>query len=148
MPSIIPGYLYALFASVIVGTLIISSCALATINVKAEAEKQQLSNISDYVATKGMELVASAPSNNCTLKATLDVPPLIGNQRYWIRILNDSSRAMVEVGFGTIAVSSEQRAYIPSDADASGIYISGSGAAFLQYHSNNTGSYLTLYGGN
>jgi hypothetical protein len=148
MPSIIPSYLYTFFASIIVGTLIITTCAIGVINVKTEAEKQQLSNIADYVATKCMKLVDSAPSDNFTLRSVLDVPPLIGNQRYWVQILNDSSRVMVKAGFGATPGSSEQWAYIPFALFASGIYVSGSGAVFLQYQSNITGSYLTFYGGN
>ncbi len=149
MPSIIPGYIYTLFASVIIGTLIISACGLTVTNVKREAEEQQLSNIAEYVAVKSMELTSHAPANNLTSTVHLDIPPLIGNQRYWIQIANDSSKAWVEAGFGATALSSEQRVYVPADIMASGIYASGSGAkAFLQYNWNATGASLTLYGGN
>jgi hypothetical protein len=147
MPSIIPSYLYTIFASIIVGTLVIAMCALTTVNIKAEAEKQQLSNISDYVATKGMELIAGAPPTNFTLKTAVDVPPLIGNQRYWIQLSNDSAKVTVTAGFGTVAVRAGQEAVIPSGVYASGVYVSGSGAAFLQYQSNSSGLYLTLLGG-
>lgn len=140
--------MYTIFATIIVGTLVIGMCALAAAEIKAEAEKQQLSNIADYVATKGMELIASAPSANFSLKAALDVPSLIGNQRYWIQIANDTSKTVVNVGFGTSAVFSGQDVVIPAQVYASGVYVSGSGAAFLQYQSNSTGVYLTLLGGN
>lgn len=148
MSSIIPSYIYTLFATIIVGTLIVTTCAVATVNVKGEAEKQQLSNIADYVATNSMELLSSPPADNLTLKMVLDVPPLIGNQQYWIQIQNDSSRAWVETGFGTTILSSDQQVNIPSDAEATGFYVSDLGACFLEYQSNGTGCYLTLYGGN
>ena len=148
MPSIIPSYVYTLFAAIIVGTLIITTCALATLNVKAEAENQQLSNIADYVATKSMELASAMPTDSLTTKVSLDIPPLIGNQRYWIQIQNDSSGAWAEAGFGATPTPSEQKAYIPSEVAASGSYISGSGPVFLEYQSNSTGVYLTLDGGN
>jgi hypothetical protein len=148
MPSTIPSYIYTLFASIIVGTLIITTCALATLNVKAEAENQQLSNITDYVATKSMDLISGAPADNLDSKLLLDIPSLIGNQRYWIQIQNDSSSAWVTAGFGEMALQSAQKSYIQSDVVASGFYISGSGPVFIEYQTNSTGSYLTLNGGN
>lgn len=148
MSSIIPSYIYSLFATIIVGTLIVTTCAVATVNMKEEAEKQQLSNIADYVATNSMELLASPPADNLTLKMTLDVPPLIGNQQYWIQIQNDSSHTWVETGFGTTILSSDQQANIPSLVEATGFYVSDLGTCFLEYQSNKTGCYLILYGGN
>jgi hypothetical protein len=147
MPSLIPSYVYTLFASIIVGTIVISACGLSTVNVKQEAEKQQLSNISEYVATESLELISHATAENLTSTLRLDVPSLIGNQRYWIKIANDTAKTWVEVGFGTAVISSEQRAYMPSAVSASGTYISGSGVAILECYSNSSGVYLTLSGG-
>jgi len=81
------------------------------------------------------------------LKTTLDIPPLIGNQRYWIQIQNDSSKAWVEAGFGDRALSNDQKAPIPCDIACTGIYISGSGLAQLEYLSNQTVLYLNIHGG-
>jgi hypothetical protein len=148
VPSIIPSYVYTLFASIIVGTIVISACGLSTLNVKTEAEKQQLSNISEYVATESLDLISHAAAENLTSTLHLDLPQLIGNQRYWIEIANDSARAWVEAGFGTTAVSSDQRAYIPADASASGTYVSDSGSAILECYSDGAGVHLTLSGGN
>ena len=67
MPSIIPSYVYTLFASIIVGTLVISSCGLVVVNVKAEAEIQQLTNIANYVATKSINLASYTPADNLKL---------------------------------------------------------------------------------
>ena len=147
MPSIIPSYIYTLFASIIVGTLIITACGLSSANVKSEAEKQQLANIAEYVATKSLELASNAPADNLTLTSTLDIPALIGSQRYWIQITNDSQQSWVQVGFGTAALSSAQQLNMPFFVKASGVYISGSGPALLQYHSDTAGDYLSLYGG-
>jgi hypothetical protein len=148
LPSIIPSYVYTLFASVIVGALIIGACGLSVVNLKQEAEKQELSNIADYVAVKGMELASNAPADNLTSTVRFDVPPLIGNQIYWIRIQNDSAKAWVEVGFGNAAATSDQRAYIPTDLSALGTCTSDSGMATLEYYSDTAGDHLTLYGGN
>jgi hypothetical protein len=116
-------------------------------SVKAQAENQQLSNIADYVAAKSMQLVADAPAENFSLKIALDIPQLIGNQRYWVQVLNDSSNAWVQTGFGASATASVHRTVIPSEVVASGVYVSGSGVAFLQYQCNSSGYYLTLIGG-
>ena len=147
MPSIIPSYVYTLFASIIVGTLIISMCGLSIANVKHEAEEQQLSSIAKYVAAKSMELASNVSAENLTLTAALSIPSTVGNQRYWIRILNDSSNAWVETGYGNAVLSSSQRAYIPVEMAASGTYISGSGIAVLDYSLSSSGSCLTLSGG-
>jgi hypothetical protein len=149
MPSIIPSYIYALFASVIVGTIVITSCALVTVNVKAAAEEQQLSNIADYVAAKCMELAAVPPATNLSVSVPVDVPALIGNRRYSIQIQNDQTHVWVKTNFEQ---SSEalggQHTYVPLNLNASGFYISGSGPAFLRMDLNQTGSFLELYGGN
>jgi hypothetical protein len=147
LPSLIPSYVYTLFASIIVGTIVISACGLSTVNVKQEAEKQQLSNISEYVATESLELISHATAENLTSNLRLDVPSLIGNQRYWIKIANDTAKTWVEVGFGTTVISSEQRTYMPSAVSASGTYISGSGVAILECYSDSSGVHLTLSGG-
>jgi len=147
MPSIIPSYIYTLFASIIVSTIVISACGISTANLKAEAEKQQLSNIADYVATESLELISHVTAENVTSTLHLNVPQLIGNQRYWIKMSNDSTRTWIEVGFGMIAGSSNQRTYVPSEAATSGTYTSGSGTAILQCFPDGSGVKLILSGG-
>jgi hypothetical protein len=148
LPSTIPSYVYTLFASLIVGSIVICACGLSTLNVKNEAEQQQLSNIAGYVATESLELISHARADNLTTTLSLTVPSSIGDQRYWMQIKNDSSRTWVEVGFGTTPSSSEQRTYIPAEASASGTYTSGLGTATLECYSDSSGVYLTLSGGN
>ncbi len=126
----------------------ISSCGLVVVNVKAEAEIQQLTNIANYVSAKSINLASYTPTDNLTSRSQLDIPSLIGGQRYWILIGNDSSGAWVEAGFGATPTSSQQRAYIPSEAVTSGSYVSGSGPVFVEFQSNSTGLYLTLNGDN
>lgn len=148
MPSIIPSYIYTLFASIIVGTIVICACSLSTLNVRNEAEEQQLLNVAEYISTESLAVVSHAKTENSTSTLRLNVPSLIGDKRYWIQIANDSLRAWVEAGFGTIAQSSEHRIYIPAEVSASGTYISGSGAAILACYSDSSGVHLTLSGGN
>jgi hypothetical protein len=151
VPSFIPNYIYTIFAMIIVGALIIGMAGLATSNLRQEAEKQQLSNIAGYVATKSLELASNAPTANSTSTVFLDIPTLIGAQRYWIRIANDSTKAWVETGFGTSVFPSEHRTEIPLDMSASGTFVSGSGRAFLRCYSSFNGSQpegisLEIYG--
>jgi hypothetical protein len=148
LPSIIPSYIYTIFASILVGTIVISAVGLSTANIKQEAEKQQLSNVAKYVATKCLELTQQSIVNNVNSTIHLDLPTSIGNQQYWIRIANDSSKAWVEVGFGATASSSLQRAYIPSEVSTSGTYTSISGTPNLESYSDNSGVHLTISGGN
>ncbi|MCW4047050.1 MAG: hypothetical protein NWE99_05765 [Candidatus Bathyarchaeota archaeon] len=147
MPSIIPSYMYTLFASLIVGSIVICACGLSTLSVKNEAKQQQLANIAEYIATESLELTSRAKADNLTATLSLTLPPSIGDQRYWIQIKNDSSRAWVEAGFGTTPTVNQQRAYIPTEVFASGTYTSGLGAAKLECYSDGSGVYLTLSGG-
>ena len=148
MPSIIPSYVYSLFATIIVGTLIIATSSLCVSNVKAQAETQQLSNVAGYVATESLQLLSNSAGVEFMSKVSIDVPASIGNQRFWIQLFNESSSAWVGAGIGINAVPSTLRVCIPSGVQASGVYVSGTGPAFLKYQSNSSGTYLTLYGGN
>jgi hypothetical protein len=147
LPSIIPSYVYTLLASIAVGALLIYSFDMSTVGTKNEAENQQLTNLAEYVATRSCELVSAAAANNLSTSLALDIPPLIGTQRYWIQLGNDSSAAWVECGYGTTPSSSEQQVTIPSEVSASGAYISDSGSAILECSANSTGTYLQLFGG-
>jgi len=147
MPSIIPSYLYSLFAALIVGTIIVYSCSLSTLNIKNEAESQQLANIDEYVATQSLTLLTHATEGNQNTTQFLDLPSQIGNQGYWVCIANDSSGAWVESGFGTIVIQSQPQIYIPAEISASGIFISGWGRAFLQCYYENQTVTLTLTSG-
>lgn len=83
----------------IVGSLLIVTFSLSSINIKSEAEKQQLKTIAEYVATKSCELVSATAANKLAMNFTLDLPSLIGDQRYWVQLNNDSSVAWVETGY-------------------------------------------------
>ena len=144
MPSIIPGWVYSIFAALIVGTIIVYTCSIATLNVKNQANIQQLKNIDEYVATQSLSLLSHTTENNQNTTQFLDIPSSIGNQRFWIQIANDSSGAWVESGFGTSPGSNNLQMNIPANFDASGYFISGSGRAKLQCQFENQVSTLTL----
>jgi hypothetical protein len=144
MPSIIPSYVYTLMASIVVGTLLIYAFDVSTVGTKNQAEKQQLTNIAEFVAIKSCELVSATTAENLSASLRLDLPPLIGDQRYWIQLGNDSFAGWVESGYGTTPHLNEEQAPIPFEVSASGAYVSDSGSASLNCWTNSTGTFLQL----
>jgi len=147
MPSIIPSYVYTLFACMVVGALLIMASSVSIANVKNQADLQKLKNIADSVATDGFELVSQVRTNNLTANVILNVPISVGNQRYWLRLDNDAFRSWVDIGFGTNPLSSQQRTYIPSMVSASGTFVSGDGFPELRCYLNDSTLCLELSGG-
>lgn len=147
MPSIIPGYVYSLFAALIVGTIIVCSCSIIMLNVKDKAETQQLSNINNYIVTQSLALLSQATDISCNSTQYLSIPNQIGARQYWIRIANDSSKAWIESGFGTTIIQKQPDMYIPAKISASGTYMSISGRAFLNCQIENQTVVLTLTNG-
>ena len=143
MVTIIPGYVYSIFAALIVGAIIVASCSLSMMNIKNEAENQQLANVDEYVAAQSLTLVTHVAEDGQNATQFLDLPSQIGNQEYSISITNDSSTAWVESGFGS-AVQNQPQIYIPAEVNASGTFVSGWGRAFLQCYSENHTVILTL----
>jgi hypothetical protein len=148
LPSIIPSYIYTIFATVIISTLIISVCGIVASGVKREVEERQLANIAQYVCVKSMEALSAAPSDNLTTTLYLDLPPLIGSQRYWVQIANDSSSAWVQVGMGETVLSNDKGTLIPANVFATGTYVSDSSIAFLLCYSEDSNIHLVLSGDN
>ena len=143
MVTIIPGYMYSIFAALIVGTIIVSSCSLSMLNVKNEAENQQLANVDEYVAAQSLTLVTHVTEDGQNATMFLDLPSQIGNHEYSISIANDSSSAWVESGFGA-TVQSQPQIYIPAEINASGTFVSGWGRPVLQCYIENQIVTLTL----
>jgi hypothetical protein len=148
MPSNIPPYVYSLFASLIVGAIIVSSCCISMLNIRNAANNQQLTNIDRYVATQSLILLSHANEENQNITQFLDVPSSVGNQIYWICISNDSSGAWVSSGFGTTAILGQPRIYIPAQFTASGVFVSSFSRAFLRLSIKNQTATLTLTGSN
>jgi len=144
VPSIIPGYVYSIFAALLVGAIIVYACSISTLNVKNQANNQQLKNIDVYVATQSLTLISRTAENNQNTTQFLDIPSAIGNQIFWINITNDSSGSWVESGFGTTVSQNDLQMSIPAHVVASGTFISGSGRAKLECHFENQIATLTL----
>jgi hypothetical protein len=144
MPSIIPGYVYSLFAALIVGTILVCSCSQAMVNVKNDALEQQLKNIDQYVATQSLILLSQTTGANQNASVFLDVPAAIGNQRFWIILTNGPEGPLVVSGLGTNVTSSSLYVPVPGHAFAQGSFVSGSGRAVLQCSSQNGEATLKL----
>lgn len=146
MPSIIPSWVYTLFASLVVGVIIVSSCSLVTLNVKNEAQTQQLTNIEQYVATQSLNLLTQVSQNNQNVTQYLDLPAQVGNQVYWICMVNESSGACVCSGLGLTANLNQQGVGIPAQVDVSGVFVSSYGRPCLECSVENGNVSLTLMG--
>lgn len=143
MVTIIPGYVYSIFAALVVGSIIVCSCSVSMVNLRNEAENQQLANVDEYVAAQSLTLVTHVAEDGQNATEFLDLPSQIGNQEYSICLANDSSSAWVESGFEA-AVQSQPQIYIPAEVNASGIFTSGWGEPFLLCYCENQTVTLTL----
>lgn len=144
MPTIIPGYVYSLFAALIVGTIIVTSCSVATLSIRNNAQNHELTNINEYVAAQSLSLMAHTIGANQNSSQFLEMPTAIGAQRFWVSIQNDTSGAWVQSGFGVVPNVSQPKFYIPAEVNASGVFVSGSGRPMLQCCSVNQTVTLTL----
>ena len=146
MVTIIPGYMYSIIAALVVGTILVSTCSLAMVNLRNESASQQLRNIDEYVATQSLNLINQAAENDQNITEFLNMPSNIGNREYWICIGNDSSGAWVESGFGATAILGQSQLRIPVNVAASGTFVSGWGRPLLQCYWVNQTVCLTLTG--
>lgn len=144
MVTIIPSYLYSIFAALIVGTIIVSSCGVAMVNIKNKAENQQLANIDEYVAAQSLTLISHVTVDGQNVTQFLNLPSQVGNKEYWVSIVNNSINAWIESGFGTGVTENQPEVYIPAEVSASGSFISGWGRPFLQCYLVNQTVTLTL----
>ena len=144
MPSIIPSYVYSLFAALIVGSIVVYSCSLATLNIRNEATEQQLTNINQYIATESLTLLTHTTQNNQNTTKYLDIPSQIGNQQFWVRLANDASSAWVESGYGSVVSNTDTHTAIPAKVVVNGSFVSGIGRAILECHFQNGIANLTL----
>ncbi|MGD6851441.1 MAG: hypothetical protein ACQCN6_05195 [Candidatus Bathyarchaeia archaeon] len=144
MPTIIPNYVYSLFAALIVGSIVVYACASATAAMQSRAQTQQLTNIDQYVAAEALTLLSHTTQENQTASCILDLPSSVGNQRYWISLDTDSSGAWVRSGFGVDVHPTSFGVYVPAEVQASGSFVGGSGRSMLLCHFENQVATLML----
>ena len=148
MPSIIPSYIYTLFASILVGTIIICTCGIAILNVRNQAEEQQLSNIAKDLASESTSLISKVGEADGNSSKWIIFPATISGKTYWIQFANDSSKTWIEFGLGNTIKPSENRIYLPFKIAVSGTFTSNSVQAFLYCQSEYGELQLTLSGAN
>jgi hypothetical protein len=147
MPSIIPSYVYTLFACMAVGALLIYAASVSSVSVTNEADLQELNNIAEFVAVKGYALASMTLINNLTANVVLNVPAAVGNQIYWLRLDNDTSSSWVSIGFGTVPQISGQQTYMPAKVFANGTFVSDTGMLVLKCYLEGSSTFLQLSGG-
>ncbi len=146
MVSIIPGYMYSIFAALIVGTIIVSTCSLAMVNVRNESASQQLKNVDEYVAARSLTLINQVANGGQNSTEYLNLPSQVGNREYWISLTNDSTGAWIESGFGSAVIGSDPQLSVPAQVAASGSFVSGWGRPLLECYWMNQTVCLTLLG--
>lgn len=143
MVSSIPGYMYSLFASLIIGSILVCAVAVETTSIRSSANQQQLENIQQYVAAQALTLITQTTIEGQTTTQYLDIPSAIGNQRFYIHLASDQNSAWVTSGFSQNTTSS-RASEVPAKAEAQGTYLSGSGRPLLECHIQNQVATLTL----
>lgn len=132
MPSVSPSYLYTFIAMLAVGSLLVFSFMAYVNATRFSSETKQLKNLMDYVAARSTELVTLALTTNETAQSCLQMPVTIGSRQYWLQLQNDSENVWIEGGFGDTALEGTGlRIYLPKEANATGYYVGGYGAAYL-----------------
>lgn len=143
MVSSIPSYMYSLFASLIIGSILVCAVTVETNSIRGSANQQQLENIQQYVAAQALTLITQTTIEGQTTTQYLDIPSAIGNQRFYIHLSSDESSAWVTSGFNqniTLSRASE----VPAKAEAQGSILSGQGRPLLECHYQNQIATLTL----
>jgi hypothetical protein len=145
MPSVVSSYIYTLVALTAVSALLIYSLNSYAYTLRASAETDQLQSILNGVAAKANEVLTLVTTTNSSLTVYLNLPTTIGNQYYWMRMRNDSSKAWVEGSLGDMFEgNTDLQVLIPCEATLSGHFISTHGQATLQGYMNGSTPQLNL----
>jgi hypothetical protein len=137
LPSITPSYLYTFIALIAVSSLLVFAFMAYADTLRVFSEAKQLKNLMDYVAAKSTELLGLTLTTNATTELSFQMPAAIGNKQYWLQLRNDSAKAWVEGGLGTIITEgTELLVYLPKEASAAGYYIGGYGVAHLKCYAS------------
>jgi hypothetical protein len=143
MVSSIPSYMYSLFASLIIGSILVCAVSVETMSIRSTANEQQLQNIQQYVAAQALTLITQTTLEGQSTTQYLDIPSAIGNQRFYIHLASDQDSAWVTSGFN-MNITNSRPTEIPAKVEAQGSYLSGSGRPLLQCHIQNQIVTLTL----
>jgi hypothetical protein len=132
MPSVISSYVYTFAALVAVSALLIFSVNSYAYSLRAASEQDQLQSIITGVAAKANGILTIVETTNASLTVSLNLPSTIGDQYYWLRIRNDSSKVWVEGALGEFHEDATGlQVFVPSYAVMSGYFVSARGVATL-----------------
>jgi len=138
VPAITPAHLYTFFAMIAVCSLLIFSFTAYANALRLTSERVQLKNLMNQLAAKCTELLTLASSANASAEAYLEMPVAIGEKQYWLQLRSISSKAWIEGGLGARHIEeAELQVCFPSEAEASGYYLSGYGSASLKCYLEN-----------
>jgi len=145
LPSTIPSHIYTMIALAVVGALLVASINAYTTTLKTTSEIEQLKNLLNVVAAKGMELLTITASTNSSTQVFLQLPTTIGYQQYWMRAGNDSSTTWIEGNLGQITdIEGPNRVFLPEGTSASGSFAGGYGQAILKSYMNGSTPQLNI----
>ena len=114
--------------------------------IRRTSEVNQLKEVLKRVAAKAEEAIVAAVEHNATTSIVIRLPIRIGENDYWIRFSNDSSKAWVEGAFGETPRDEvqEYRVYLPKKVYASGTFVGKYELAVLDCSLNGSTPQLTL----
>jgi hypothetical protein len=144
MVSSIPSYMYSLFASLIIGSILVCAVSVETMSIRSSANEQQLQNIQQYVAAQALTLITQTTIDGQTTTQYLDIPSAIGNQRFYIHLSSDQNSAWVTSDFNQNTTIGSHPTEIPAKTEAQGSILSGQARPLLQCHNQNQIITLTL----
>jgi len=135
VPTITPGYLYSFLALLAVSGLLVASFMAYANTLRSSSETRLLKSLIDEIASKCTGLVTLTALGAPHARASVEMPTSLGDNQYWIRLVNDSDQAWVGGGLGDIVNGyGDLRTYLPKDVYATGIFVGGYGAADLECH--------------
>ncbi|MEM3577515.1 MAG: hypothetical protein QXX51_03555 [Candidatus Bathyarchaeia archaeon] len=132
MPTIAASHLYTFVALIAVGSLLTTSFMVYANTIRETSEAKKLEAIMNLVAAKSLKLIALALSTNASTETFLQLPTKIGDKDYWLKLENNTSKAWLEGGFGSVPIEGTLRINLAKNVLATGVYISGYGAARLR----------------
>jgi hypothetical protein len=130
--------MYSLFASLIIGSILVCAVSVETMAIRSSVDQQQLENIQRYVAAQALTLIAQTTIDGQNSTVYLEIPLAIGNQRFYIRLQSDRDSARVTSGFDqNMTISYSNPTEVPVKVNAQGSFLSGSGRPFLECQNQN-----------
>jgi len=145
LPSVATSYIYTLVALTSVSALLIYSLNSYTATLRNMSETDQLRNILNEVAAKANELLTLVTATNSSVGVSVPLPTFIGNQQYWMRLRNDSSRAWLEGSLGqTVGGGEVYQVFLPPKTSTSGYFVAGRGTLLLECYLNVSTPQLNL----